>query len=162
MSRMLAALLLAAALPIAALAGSSDLGYRGWGPRIGISSHPDQVHIGAHLDFGEFAPQVRFQPNFEVGLGDGPSMAAFNFEAAYRFISGYGTWSPYAGGGLGLELVGGRGNLPDNPHSEIGASILGGIERGMANGRRAFIELKLGLADAPDLKLTTGWTFYRS
>jgi len=60
--------LLAAALGVAlgpamALADSdTDVGFRGWGPRVGVSINPDQVHFGAHLDFGQFAKHVRFQP----------------------------------------------------------------------------------------------------
>ena len=44
----------------------SDIGFRGWGPRLGVSINPDQFHFGAHLDFGNFARHVRFQPNIEL------------------------------------------------------------------------------------------------
>ncbi len=42
----------------------------------------------------------------------------------------------------------------------MGLNVLGGIEKGLSDGDRFFTEAKLGFADAPDFKLTVGWTFY--
>ena len=39
--------------------------------------------------------------------------------------------------------------------------MLGGVEKGLSGGNRLFLEAKMGMVDAPDLKLTLGWTFYR-
>ena len=64
------ALLLGLYLSAPALAVGGDIGYRGWGPRVGLASDPDQVIGGAHIDFGEFAKNVRFVPNAELGIGD--------------------------------------------------------------------------------------------
>lgn len=63
----------------------SDVGFRGWGPRVGLTFSPDQVHFGAHLAFGNFARHVRLQPNIEVGVGDNLTLVAVNFEGVYRF-----------------------------------------------------------------------------
>src|SRR3970040_1925390 len=65
----------------------SKVGFRGWGPRVGLTFGPDQFHFGAHLDFGNFGNHVRFQPNVEIGFGDGGTLFALNAEAAYRFAS---------------------------------------------------------------------------
>ena len=142
-------------------AGSGgELGFRGWGPRVGLTLDPDQVHVGAHMDYGVFGPRVRFQPNIEAGFGNDLTLVAFNFEAAYRFRDRWDAWTPYLGGGLGLNwwnYDSGPNNYSD---TDLGASLLGGIERGLKNGNRFFLEVKLGLADSPDAKFTAGWTFY--
>ncbi len=143
--------------PALALADpATDIGFRGWGPRIGVSLDPDQVHIGAHLDFGQFASRVRFQPNVEFGFSDHIKIYTFSAEATYRFRGYRNTWEPYLGGDLGahIEKVGSRSR------TDIGFSVLGGIEKGISNGNRFFIETKLSLSDVPDAKVTLGWTFY--
>ncbi|HKQ18330.1 MAG TPA: hypothetical protein VJW75_01155 [Candidatus Eisenbacteria bacterium] len=138
-----------------------DLGFRGWGPRVGLTVDPDQVHVGLHMDYGVFGPRVRFQPNIEAGFGDDITLVAFNFEAAYRFRDRWDAWTPYLGGGIGLNWVHfDAGPFGDESDTDFGASILGGIERGLSNGNRFFVEAKLGLADSPDAKFTVGWTFY--
>lgn len=152
---------LAAALTLALIPVTSHadkFGYRGWGPRIGLTLDPDQVHFGAHVDFGNFARHIRLQPNVEIGFGDGFTLLALNAEVAYRFASQWDVWTPYLGGGIGANFVSGGGNNGSN--SGFGVNILGGIEKGLANGSRFFVEAKLGFADSPDLKLTAGWTFY--
>ena len=135
-----------------------ELGFRGWGPRVGLTMDPDQVHVGAHMDYGVFGPRVRFQPNVEVGFGEDITLVAFNFEAAYRFRDRWDAWTPYLGGGLGLNWW--NYDRYDDSDTDVGASLLGGIERGLKSGNRFFIEAKLGLADSPDAKFTAGWTFY--
>jgi len=49
--------------------------------------------------------------------------------------------------------------LRDGSNTEVGLNLLGGIDRGLSDGSRFFIETKLGLVDAPDVKFTVGWTF---
>jgi len=141
---------------------ATDIGYRGWGPRLGLTFDPDQFHVGAHMDFGNFARRVRFQPNIEIGLGSDLTLVTANADAAYRFRDRWDIWTPYLGGGVGLVFVD-RGNsgLGDDTNTELAASILGGVDRGLSNGDRFFLETKLGLTDwAPDVMLTLGWTFY--
>ena len=48
----LAALAVALNASVALADPESDVGFRGWGPRVGLSMRPDQVHFGAHLDYG--------------------------------------------------------------------------------------------------------------
>jgi hypothetical protein len=161
MKSLLVAGFLVAAVPLASHAqdASDDVGFRGWGPRLGLTVDPDQVHFGAHWDFGHFARRVRFQPNVEIGLSDDVTIAAFNFEAAYRFRSRWDVWAPYLGGGPGLSIIN-RDGPGDDSHTDVGFNIVGGIERGLSDGDRFFTEFKLGLIDAPDVKMTMGWTFY--
>ncbi len=141
-------------------AQEAQTGFKGWGPRVGLTLDPDQVHFGAHADFGNFAQRVRFQPNFELGIGDDFTIGAANFEANYRFRETWNVWTPYLGGGVGILFIDhDTEGLGDGSDTEFGASVLGGIEKGLSGGNRFFVEAKLGLVDAPDLKLTIGWTF---
>lgn len=139
-----------------------EVGFRGWGPRVGLSVSPDQLHFGAHLDYGHFARRVRFQPNIEVGVGDDLTLVTVNAEAAYRFRETWDVWTPYAGGGIGVNFASfGDDGLGDDTSTDLGLNVLGGIEKGLSNGDRFFIEAKAGLVDeSPDLKFTVGWTFY--
>jgi opacity protein-like surface antigen len=166
-------------IPIAASADPmTKSGWRGWGPRVGVTMNPDQIHFGAHLDFGNFAKHIRFQPNLEVGIGDNLTIFAVNFDAAYRFQSRWDVWTPYVGGGIGVNFVnfdhdfghhddhsqealalGAADHLNDSD-TQMGFNVLGGIEKGLSKGHRFFLEARLGLADSPDFKVTAGWTFF--
>lgn len=128
----------------------------GWGPRFGLTSDPDQVHVGAHLDAGYVGENVRFMPSGTVGIGDNSTLWAFDFDVAYMFGSIGDSWSPYLGGGPGLFVFD-----PDGGDSDLnaGLNITGGLEHRMSSGSRFLTELKLGLIDAPDLRWSVGWTF---
>ncbi|MDZ4805278.1 MAG: hypothetical protein SGI90_10495 [Candidatus Eisenbacteria bacterium] len=141
---------------------SSDIGFRGWGPRVGLTFEPDQVHVGAHMDFGNFAHHVRFQPNIEVGFGSDVTLVTANADVAYRFSENWDVWTPYLGGGVGLNFYSaGDDGLGNDTSTDLGLSVLGGIDKGLSNGDRFFLETKLGLTDtSPDVMLTVGWTFY--
>jgi len=157
----LAAVLTVALVPALALAGpDSDIGFRGWGPRLGFSSSPDQFIFGAGLDFGNFGQHVRFQPNIEMGLGDHQTTGALNLDMAYRFSSNWDVWTPYLGGGVGLSVAGPEDGLTRDTDTGFGASVIGGIDKGLSNGDRFFTEMKIGAGDVPDFKLMVGWMFY--
>ena len=70
---------------LATAASAADIGWYGWGPRVGLSSDPDQVIGGAQFDLGEFTRNLRFQPSAEIGFGD--DMVSFygNAMTAYYF-----------------------------------------------------------------------------
>jgi hypothetical protein len=158
---LLAAALALAVSPALALAGpDTDVGFRGWGPRLGMSLNPDQFHFGAHLDFGNFARHVRFQPNVELGFGDDVKLLTVNAEAAYRFSSHWDVWTPYLGGGFGANIKSYDLAEHHDSQTDLGVNLLGGIEKGLSNGDRFFIEGKFSLNDVPDAKITIGWTFY--
>jgi opacity protein-like surface antigen len=136
-------------------------GNYGWGPRVGLTVGPDQVHVGLHLIAGRFAERFSFQPNLEVGVGDHATLIALNADVAYRFYSSWDRWSPYAGGGISILRSDRNADRFDsrrsNARADLGAAALGGIETTLRNGNRMFIETKLGLTDAPDLKIAVGW-----
>jgi len=137
---------------------AQDFGYRGWGPRVGVSEDPDQVFGGIHLDMGEFARNVRFQPNAELGIGDDLLLLAINLEAAYLFPV-HQSWMPYAGGGLGLNYINYDSDIGGGDDTDLGVNILGGVQRVRSNAPDFFLEMKIGLDDSPDFKFAVGWTF---
>ena len=158
---LIAAALAVALSPALALAGpDTDVGFRGWGPRVGLSLNPDQVHFGAHLDYGQFANHVRFQPNLELGFGDGVKLFTANAEAAYRFSSTWDVWTPYLGGGIGVNIKSIDDGEDNTSQTDLGVNLLGGLEKGLGNGDRFFVEAKVSLNDVPDAKIAIGWTFF--
>lgn len=137
--------------------GQASLGFRGWGLRAGVSIDPDQFHFGAHVNAGQFAPRVRFQPSFELGLGNDRTVGAINLDALYQ-IRARG-WQPYLGGGLGIALID-----VDSPHrrgddfnAEAGLNLVAGFEWGTQ--RFFLLEIRAGVGDIPGLKITAGLGF---
>jgi hypothetical protein len=151
---------LVSALCLAGAAGRAGAGVP-LGVRAGYTINPDQIHFGGHLDL-DLLGRIRLRPNLEIGLGDNLVLAALNLEGNYRFGTEREAWNPYVGGGLGINFVDPDNDaLAGDSRTESGVLILAGLERGFASGGAFFIESKVGLANAPDLKFTVGWTFGR-
>jgi len=162
------------AIPSTALAQSQaqsqGIGFRAWGVRAGVSEDPDQFVAGVHVDFGEFAPHVRFQPSAEIGIGDDVFTLAGNIMVSYYFPV-EGSVTPYAGGeisaawynldgdcnGFGRRF--GRPGSCDSSKTEIGPAAVGGIETPLKSGGKFLAEIQIGTSDLPDVKLVAGWTF---
>lgn len=142
--------------------GSSGLGYRGWGPRVGLASGPDQVIAGVHFAVGEFARNVSFQPDVLVGFGDDTTSLVGSAPAWYRFRTG-GNVHPYAGGAVAVGLFrrddDDNGNDDEHTDVEIGLQIGGGAEWDLRSGNRFLVELRLDLIDVWDAYVVAGWTF---
>jgi len=85
-TRHFCAMLLASGMAAGTTLGQ-DIGVRSHGLRGGINMNPDQFNFGAHIDAGSLAPRVRFQPSFELGLGNGVTLASANFDAHYLFTA---------------------------------------------------------------------------
>jgi len=152
-----AAALLAIATPAAALPN--------FGARGGFTSGPDQIHLGAHAEVLEFSPGLVLLPSLEVGLGDDRTVWALNGEVAYTIDRAqWRGWHPYVGGGIGIFIV--SFDLPDAPagtddsRTDAGLSVLVGASKLLNLGHKFFAEVKVGLEDAPDVKLTAGLTFF--
>jgi hypothetical protein len=130
----------------------AKLGFRGWAMRAGVTVDPDQFHAGIHINAGEFAPRVRFQPSFEIGFGNDRIVGDIHLDAFYM-IRARG-WRPYVGAGLGIALVD-----ADHRDFDVGAgmNLVGGFEWG--THRSLILELRVGVGDIPDLKLTAGIGF---
>lgn len=147
------------------LSEGADLGVRRFGVRGGISMNPDQFHGGFFLDAGRIFSNVRLQPSFEFGIGNGVRLAAGNFDGLYPL--GGGRWRPYAGGGLGVNYVDVTDGVGEGRGADIETvlNIVGGIEwgggtRGSGASYRYVVEGRLGLlGNTPDFKLSFGLAF---
>jgi hypothetical protein len=155
-------------MAVTVAASAEGFGYEGWGVRAGISETPDQFVIGAHVNLGEFAPGVRFQPSIELGFGDDVFTAAGNL-AVFYFFPIQAAVTPYVGGQISAvhynldkncDGFGGRfGSSCDSSETEIGPAAVGGIEMEMSGGSKFLAEVQVGFNDLPEVKLIAGWTF---
>jgi hypothetical protein len=159
----------AAVAPVAAAEASSGggagVGFRGWGPRFGASADADQALVGAQFDLGEFIPNLRWQPSFELGFGDNKTSFYGNFMVSYYFPVKAAV-TPYAGAQATIWLFD-----EDDPHhtnndgfddgfnAEIGLYAVGGIETKFQGGTRFLAEIQAGVGDVPNVRMLVGWTF---
>lgn len=159
MKRTLIAVVLAAVLPVTALAQSPVV--TGIGPRVGVSIDPDQFVFGGQVYFGEVAPDLSLEPNLEIGIGDDVTVVAVNFDMLYHFSIQGSAWRPYAGAGLGVNFISWDAPAPlqDDSDTEVGANLILGAGAPTQSGNRFFTELRFGLGDIPELKLMVGWNF---
>lgn len=149
---------------VASSLSAQDLGFRGWGLRAGLSSSPDQGVLGLQFNFGNFAPQLRFQPSLEVGFGDHRDLLQATIPVLYRF-NVKGNFTPYAGGGLGVAWIdyGDRAprrfrNTSDVAISPVG---IGGIEWPLKAGNDVFLELNVAGDKLPNAKVIVGWMMHK-
>ncbi len=145
------ALLAAAAAP----AGAGDLAV---GPRLGYThdTHLDQVHAGLHVVARNLAPNLHLVPSFEVGWGDG-TLVALNGDLVWEFTEmASGGWSYYAGGGPVLTRYR-HGRFKSD---DFALNLVVGVTRELRARSSFLTEVRLGLEDAPTLKITAGVTFF--
>ncbi len=134
----------------------------GVGPRVGVSSDPDQIFGGIHWNYGEITRNVQLRPSVELGLGDDVFSLAANADVAYEFTTS-GRWKPYLGGAVSLFYY--KFDVPfrvnrDDDDISAGLSLVGGARTQRSNGGEFLIDLKLGLTNrTPDFKAAVGWTF---
>jgi len=154
------------ALPVwaeepAETSSQSDIGYRGWGLRAGLTTDPDQAVVGVQFNFGEFTRNLRFQPDIQLGFGDDATTLYANAPVYYRFNTDQ-NFIPYAGGGIALGFV--DRDLPstssaDDTSFEIGIRLTGGLEWALKSGGALAVELSLGSGDIHDAQIMAVWNF---
>jgi len=156
-----AGLAISLALPLSAQAAPMR-----WGPRAGFSANPDQVVVGAHLDFGEIARQLGLRPNIELGLGDHVTTVAPAGDLFWLPPQKWQRWQPYLGGELAITYAKANIDYPpgyvgpkDDSNTDLGLMLLGGVQTDLSNGKQLLLELKIGLTNTADLKLMAGLTF---
>lgn len=121
-----------------------------FGLRGGVTVDPDQGHFGFHIKTPEFTRGVRFQPSFELGIGDGRTIGAANLDLVHVFRAD--GVQPFVGGGLILALYDNDDRGRGSSDLEAGVGIAGGIEW----GGRFMVEARAGFGDVPEIKLTFG------
>ncbi len=120
----------------------------GFGVRGGYTFSPDQFHVGGHYNVGQIFEPMRLVPNIEIGFGDNSTFWALNADLIWDIPE-----SAFSiGGEIGLNIVD-HDNAGSN--SDLGLSILGDYRF----NEKFMGEVKLGLSDSPDVKLTVGYDF---
>ncbi|HTM57803.1 MAG TPA: hypothetical protein VL123_05250 [Candidatus Udaeobacter sp.] len=154
----LAALAMLAGLGVGPASAASDALF---GPRIGISSSPDQLVLGGQVEFPEFAEHLTVDPNLELGFLDHVTTVAINGDFLYHFQIRDTQWTPYAGLGLGLVVTQFDRDVfgPVDSETDVGANLILGAGVPTRSGSRFFTELRAGLGDLPQLKIMAGWNF---
>ncbi len=141
-------------ITLAAVATAGNLGI---GPRLGYTSsgQVDQFHFGGHVELGNLTTNLHVIPSLEIGSGDG-TLIALNGDLVYEFTElASGPWGFYGGGGPVLS----RFDSGRYDSTDFALNLVAGVTRSVRSDRQWFGELRLGLEDAPDLKLTVGLTF---
>ena len=131
-----------------------------FGIRAGYTSWDNisQFHVGAHVYLGELWPNVLFTPNIEVGFGDSVTIATVSGDVAYNFTEFVSfPWSLYGGGSLSFNYVNPDGG---DSNTDLGLSGLVGVTYTFANDHKGMTEIRFGLLDSPDFKLTFGYTLF--
>ncbi len=137
-------------------ASSPDIGWNGWGVRLGLADGADQVLGGAHFNLGEFAENFRFQPDVQLGAGDDFTTLFGTVPVYYRFDTGT-AFTPYAGAGVSFGWT--DDDRIDNKEFEVGGKATGGLEWPQDNGQAFFVELSLGFGDIHDATIMGAWSF---
>ena len=144
------------ALTFPVLASGPEIGWNGWGVRIGLADDADQVLAGAHFNLGEFVDHLRLQPDVQLGTGDDFTTIYSTVPVYYRFDIDKG-FTPYAGGGIALGWIDNR--RVNDTDFEIGAKATGGLEWPQRDGQAFFVELSLGFGDVHDASVIAAWSF---
>lgn len=142
-------------VPFAPPAAAGDPGY---GPRLGYTHDTgfDQIHFGGQVVFANLTTNIHVIPSLELGFGDG-TLIALNGDVVYEFTElASDPWSFYAGGGPLLSHF----TRDGNDSTDFALSLVGGTTYDLGASRSAFGEIRVGLEDAPALKLTLGVTFF--
>jgi len=146
---------------------SNDRGVRfhGLGPRVGVSVDPSQFIFGAQADFGEPFPHANFIfPVIEVAMGENRTLTYIGTDLLLKMSRTSETWNPYLGGELAF-IIDYRNLEVGDKATDTSFGVLGliGFERVFGNENRFSVEVKVDLssniAETPDFKLITGWTF---
>ena len=127
--------------------------------RTGVSGSPDQFYVGLHYETEPLVEQVRFKPNFEVGLGNGLTVVTINLEFVGKIPIEHEPWAFYLGAGPAL-VIASVNNAPTN----VGGTSTGGgfnILLGIEHKKGLFAELKVGFVDSPSVKFGVGYVFGR-
>ncbi len=147
----------AAVMLTASVASAEGAAVSRYGGRLGLSLDPDQITLGAFVGFPEFTDGVSFRPSVDLGLGDDLVTIIGNADVQYAFTGTNSKFHPYFGGGLGVLWFDHDAGGSD---SEIGLNVYGGIEMAMRGYKTGMLELRIGVDDMPDLKITYAIGFY--
>jgi hypothetical protein len=147
----LTAMLAASVWPHAARS-QPHIGFRG-----GVTIDPDQANIGL-MGYTSIAPNVRLQPNIDLGFGGRLTVLSFGAEVVYVIPTQDESFIPYFGGGPGIAVVR-QGGTVSTTDTHVGFNFAAGAAISAPNFRPILIEAKVGLGDLPGLKVVVGIPF---
>ena len=125
---------------------------QGFAVRGGMNVNPDQFYGGGQYEIGPVVDHVWLQPNADLGVGDGATLIAGNFDVVYRKpLQRRGIWTAYAGGGPAIN----RYRLDAYSTTVTGA----GIVAGLMHANRMFMDARVGFFDSPRLRVGVGYAF---
>ncbi len=138
-------------------AHAEELALTRYGARFGLSSEPEQVTFGAYVGLGELAPDLQLRPSVDLGFGDDLLSLILNVDFQYYPQISRPRFHPYFGGGFGAAYY-------DSDHfgskTDFGLGLYLGAEKALSGYRTASLELRAGIDELPDLKITFGIGFY--
>jgi hypothetical protein len=145
---------------LCALPAPASAGELAFGPRVGYTHDGDrdldQLHLGGHVVLQNLTTNLHLVTSLEVGTGDG-TLVALNGDLVYEFTEmASGGWGYYAGGGPMLS----RYKRNRHKSDDFALNLVVGATHQIRQDRTLFGEVRLGLEDAPALKLTLGLTFF--
>lgn len=118
----------------------------------------NQLHLGVQSDLGELRPNIALLPSVELGFGDSLTLLTIHGDLVYRFTEvTTRPWGLYGGGGLSFNFLDADHGGSD---TDLGLSAVGGLTREFSNGHQGLFELRFGLIDYPDLKITFGYSVF--
>jgi hypothetical protein len=123
------------------------------GVRAGVSGDPGQFVFGGHVETQPLIPHLSFRPNVEIGVGDGSTLLAINFEFVYSIRPDAKPWRVYLGAGPAAVVRW--------AHDHGGTDGGGGLNFliGLQHDRGLFAEFKVGAIDSPSARFTVGYAF---
>ena len=128
------------------------------GVRAGVSADPDQFFFGGHIESRPLIERLTFRPNVELGIGDDLTVFTGNLEFVYS-VPLRQPWRVYFGAGPALVVFSRDDDGPGDDNDNDGAGGGFNILLGAQHSGGLFGELKIGLVDSPELKVTIGYAF---
>lgn len=150
------------------------LGFKGIGGTIGFvdpENVSSAVDLGFHIDAGTIVRNVHLIPSlnyWNVGADVGAYHAdvkdfAISTDVNVDFPLQGGRFTPYLGGGLGLNFLSFDSNAPNGVSSnetKLGLNVLGGMRNDVMPNLAIFGELRYSfVTDANQLKILGGFTY---
>jgi len=150
------------------------LGFKGLGGSLGLVDPEDAssaLLIGLHVDAGQIVRNVHLIPNMQywsVGTDVGAYSAdlkdlAFAADVNVDFPLQGGRFTPYLGGGLGLNFLSFDTTVPgvgSSNDTKLGLNVLGGMRNDVMPNLALFGELRYSfVSNANQLKILGGFTY---
>lgn len=147
-----------------------SFGFRGIGVRAGLvdpEGASSTITYGAHIDLGEFVPNLRITPFAEYwsvgvsGADNSDFLVATDVDWQFPLVGPNVT--PYVGGGLGLHFLQADRPAPfsDYSNTRLGLHAEGGVRDEVMPNFSLFGELRFTFVDQADnFKLLGGFTYH--